>query len=411
MDGNVCRGEEHSADHPFDTSQQQTFSDEERGGVSDDGGESSACADKYSECEAYKYGTCIQHDKRGAKLHSHTALSSTRWDRDSVTKLRFQTSSLDIDTSNPDGDVLRSWLLDNADIAVDNTCVPYYPATRKTNAVICKAGIEEHTYHEQLRQHIIESLKEDSFVKTVLEFAAKYNLFIECIENLACAAMSLDGGDQNVKIHPKSISTILRWVYILKQYREGSLNDASVNHLLADLLEVAAYETKCTMLINVGEATACQVKVCGQLINVQYDIAMTTGAGASVIQIITSSEDTIHTNQIDICKKLPEIACKALASASTSVFGNDFYKTVFQVYVHSVFCRHDDSVTFHVFLIKCYVSTHTLDKMDDCPTANSLKPSFIMHQRLQGLDLRDPNFITLVYKALKGVLVTHKGAV
>ncbi|XP_070548296.1 uncharacterized protein [Ptychodera flava] len=181
---------------------------------------------------------------------------------------------------------------------------------------------------------------------------------------------------------------------------------------MADLIEVAAYETKCTVMVQLREATARQVLLCGRLINVQSHVEVQALDGKSAMQVIMCSENNTFSRPADISEVLPQIACKALALAAHTPFGNERFKTVYSVSLHSV-CTKDaytPTIQMHAILVKCHLSSSTLSVMGSCPIVNYLQPSYIIHKKIKCPNFQSPDFITFFYKAFKAIFLAFQGS-
>ncbi|XP_070534781.1 uncharacterized protein [Ptychodera flava] len=404
----------HLNDELSESLRQVTLNDAERPGetdddtqTSDEGGES-LHRTLFAECEAYKEGTCAQGEICGRKQHHHVSFpSGSNWETHNMKRLRFKSIPLHIDINKPVVEIICSWLMDNGDI--DDKHLPNYPATDKNDSSFAAGATTKAQYRQLLSRHIKEGIQGDYFMAIVFQFASKFDLEGDRMKRLLEAAATLDENDEYIKSNKKYQTVIINWLVTIKEHRNKTLCAAYIDHLAAHLIELAANETNCHVVTRIREATARTLTVCGQDITVQCDIEVQAIDGAHVLQVITTSENKVLKTQMDVEKMLPQITREALAVAPITPFGNDYYNTVYQISVHSVYCKEEKTTYCHIFLVKCYVSVNTLARMHRCPLETPFEPSYVMYQRVEGLQLQDPDFLLFVYQAFKAVMLAFKG--
>ncbi|XP_070579327.1 uncharacterized protein [Ptychodera flava] len=366
-----------------------------------------------AECQDYKLGRCKQAERCGRTRHTHIDFPpASKWEQCHMLRVGFRpypiTRSHQWKGDLTFEDVICNWLLDHpGNVEMDD--LPAYPTTTKTDDLLCQRGIKIPQYIQLLSCRITESLQEDAFPTMLTQFADKYNTSKTGIASLYKAACSSDIPDvqktKNIKYRP----ALFRWMYVLDAYRNGELREATLDHLLCDIIEVAALDTNNLVLTNLREATQRRFVVCGQPVTAQSDVEVVTTDGSGMLHIATSVEKMLYTGQRESATVLPQIACDALAVALKSPFGFGRYKTVYQVAVHAVHYEDSNKLEVSVFLIKCYVSLKSLDNLTMCPISNYLEPSYIMHTKVGSYTLQEPGFIILVYKAVKAVLIALNG--
>ncbi|XP_070557977.1 uncharacterized protein [Ptychodera flava] len=355
-----------------------------------------------AECEAYRLGMCESVCKAGKKLYLHIEVSpGFNWDTSMMTRLNFHATSFEFKTiSLSVDDDIRKWVMDNTN---DKSELPVYPATLD----IYKNLMDDSLYRQALSRNISTSLRGDVFVKTMYQFASDHDLSREHSVKLAQSVFN-DQGEKNTTLDREYRKFLIRWVNSIRKYRMGKLRQASIDHLVAGLLDVASYETGCEIVTDTREATERIIRVCGQDIKVCCDIEVISCFFDTLFQVVTFTENGMSPGHQDMPKILPQMACQALALAPESAFGNDFYKTVYQVSVLSNF-NTDRTVTFSVFLTKCHVAVTTLNDMSKCSVENPVRPSYMMWHAVEGFKLEDPAPWSVLYKAFKAILLAFKG--
>ncbi|XP_070578327.1 uncharacterized protein [Ptychodera flava] len=366
---------------------------------------------RHANCADYKLGKCLPTAQCHHEHHNHVTFpSSGDWEDHHVQRLHFQCHALDTDCSELSvNEVISNWLISRPDSISDNDYLPYCPARFELEARIANKLTDLQKYRRLLPRQIAEDLQHDEFLSLLVEFASKYNMQTAHIPTLCRDLVKQDNCPSAKKHHSKYKGALLRWVYTLKECRRGTLSEVSFNQLLADIAEVAALETNCAPMVQNRDGTACQITLCSQSINVQSALEVWSGDGDGVFQVITFPGNKIYSRPIHLSKVLPQIACTALANAHNTPFGNGIYKTVYQLSVHAVRSSENAAMEVHVVLVKCHVSYDALEKTVKCPISKSIRPSYIIYERLPSKTLHDADIISLIYKAARAVLITFKG--
>ncbi|XP_070564878.1 uncharacterized protein [Ptychodera flava] len=359
-------------------------------------------------CPDCQKGTCVHPEICGRERHPHLDFPpASRWETRHLIRLNINTCPFQtVDLRHvPAEEVICRWLTENA---VCNDYLPTYPATQDTAACIYEANVTSSRYRELLSTSIRRGLQEDSFIKLVTQFAQKYNLQLDQSTRLVQAVLKDDLLDRE-QVNPHARSTLLRWISIFNSYRSYAIRETFLDHLLEDLVKVAAYETNSHLIVQIREATARRVVLCGQAINVQSDVEVQSPYGRSVFQATTCAENKSYSRLQELDSVLPRIACEALAMAEDTPFVNDLYRTAYQVSIYIAKSTETSKDQLYVFLVKCHVSTNTLKNMTSCPLGSCGVPSYLMHNRLECPNIHSPHFITFIYKAFKALLLAFKG--
>ncbi|XP_070541107.1 uncharacterized protein [Ptychodera flava] len=367
--------------------------------------------DEDEECLDYKMGRCMVPVETSCPKHPHILFpSAPNWESCHMNRFRFRTYQQDAG-SLPEEQVICHWLMQNtSDICVDsNHQLPSYPATLDTASSIVKTRINKVQYRALLSTHIKEHLEGDAFVKLLVDFAEAYDMTSDYIPSLIQASMTYDMPGVLEDSKPHYRPALLRWVSTFDSYVKSTLQESSLDQVLVKLIDVAAYETNCTVMVEIRESTARKIVLCGNRLQVQSNIEVLSVDGQSLLQVVTSSDNSGNRRTTDVTKVLPQMACEALAIAPHSPFGNTMYKTVYQLFVQSVHCTETDSIQLHVILIKCFVSVQTLQGMSTCPMEGCPRSSYIMYERLPCPDFHSPGFASFLYKTVKAVLLAFKG--
>ncbi|XP_070558482.1 uncharacterized protein [Ptychodera flava] len=365
-----------------------------------------------TECPDYKMGVCMRRRTSCPYQHPHVPFpSASKWETHHMNRFRFEAYQFETTNFFSEEEVICYWIVHNATIVGDIDCaqLPSCPATPATKTAIARSAIGKPRYCQVLQNHVTKLLQEDVFVKTIKKFAQQYDMITDPIQTLlmASATDDLDNAPESAKPHHRSL--LMRWITSIKTYRKASLPEASLAQLISDLLVIIRQDTGCPFIIQVRESTARKLVLCGQTVNVESDIEVQTVDGEGLIQVITFSENEVHSRPTDITNVLPRLACEALAVGKDSPFGNQVYKTVYQVYIHSVYCSESGCVQLYAFLVKCHLSVDTLENMSHCPIESCRSPSFIMHKTYSCGDFRSCKFLSFVYKALKAAVLTYQG--
>ncbi|XP_070555660.1 uncharacterized protein [Ptychodera flava] len=371
--------------------------------------------------------SCYCHHRKSESPHSesnvgscihpntHTSFpSASRWCTEHMDRFRFEVFTFDADWSSyvSDEEVICHWLINNS-TAVDTSAInkfPAYPATPEVDAAIVLNSISKSQYRRILSRYIETNLQEDGFIRALTEFSAKYDMKSDLVQSLVKATM-MDGLDDTPAAHRQLYrSALLRWVSSFKAYRKAALTESHLAQVLAELINIAAYDAQCTLLVQFRECTSRKLLLCGQYIEVLSDVEVQSPDGQVVLQVIVCSENKGNQGDTAMTKLLPKISCEALAAAEVSPFCNDFYKTVYQVAVLSVFTDSEsDEAQLYAFLVKCYVSTETLEDMSMCPMGDCHKSSYIMHSKYACGNFQDCKFVAFVYKAVKAAILAFQG--
>ncbi|XP_070538897.1 uncharacterized protein [Ptychodera flava] len=403
-------GAENEDEHPA-TEQQGRLSADDGAQISDDGRESPRESRPCEEGAHMCADACVSRATEHLGAQSLPGLPSSRWKTENINRLNFRSCPRMIDTDIPVDEIIWSWLMENATNGDDDDCLPSYPASQDTDVSVAAAGMSTSHYRKLLSRHVKEGLKEDSFLEVLFHFAAKNNLKYDRVTSLAKAVATLDKRDEFVKNKPKYQTVMLRWVDIIRECRSQNLCEASIDHLAADLIELAANEANFLVLTRIRDATERKLVLCGRDVSIKCNVEARAVHGAGLLQVISFSNDTNLMKETSLSSDLlSEMAHGALVMSPITAFGNDFFKTVYQICIHSVYSREEKTVNFDIFLVKCQVSVDTLANMNKCPLVNTFMPSYIMHQRLQGLQLHSPHLLSLLYQAFKAVVLTFKGA-
>ncbi|XP_070540420.1 uncharacterized protein [Ptychodera flava] len=359
---------------------------------------------RYPECLPYKTATCTDPAKCGAR-HPHIYFPPAfDWESQHMMRLGFSSQSVtsvdDCGSSLPFEEIVNNWLMENPRHVLTHL-LPDYPVTAEVEEYVAEVGMEIPEYRQLLSSCIKESIQQDDFMQVLTEFAEKYDMKKALIKVLCKAACK--------SILPRYRKALLRWIVTVDEYRSGTLHEAFLDHFLADIVEVAAQETDITVVMNQRAATARKIVICGKSVDVESDVDVLAPDGGGVLHIATCVKKEPHARPTDITKLLSQAVCEALAVASKSPFGNDQYKTVYQILVCAVRSNNTDVLQFSIVLVKCSVSVQTLDSMTQCPIRNPLRPSYIMHTKFECPQLHMPGFPLVFYRAVKAVLIAFKG--
>ncbi|XP_070536803.1 uncharacterized protein [Ptychodera flava] len=367
---------------------------------------------RYTECQAYRMGMCIGDCAELAHPHINFP-SSSKWEDRHMNRLRFTLHEFDSETGQED-DLIHDWLIGNITACGSNVYpnlnLPKYPASPAVAAARYETRMPVARYRELLSNHIRSNITEDNFLSVVKDFTDNNDMNTDDLQNLLAATVK-DELNVPEAMKPLYRSFLMAWVTAFERFNKGKLPESYVDDLLAAVINIAACNTRCPVLVRVRESTARQVQMCGRYVNIQNGIEVHTQDQRGLLQVILFSKNKVFSkpNLSDVAKTIPQTACEALAVAKDSPFGNTFYKTVYQLSIHSVMCTDDNNMQFYAFLVKCHVSVDTLDGMAVCPIENPCQPSIIMYKRHACSPFRSYGFVSFMYKAVKAVMLAYQG--
>ncbi|XP_070537768.1 uncharacterized protein [Ptychodera flava] len=364
------------------------------------------------ECTEYKKGVCLQGAQCDSK-HLHVVFPSAyKWDFTHMDRLHFVSHEMPAVTTEVN-ETIYIWLMCHpliaADDGADTLALPAFPITEEVQETLAESGIEERKYREVLSQRVREAINPDNVMTLFTAFDEKYDVKNTAIKLLYKAARNSDLPDKERKYNPRYRQCLVRWVTMVEEYRNEELSEASLNPVVFELVEAAAFETSCVVTINMTENTKRKISVCDTTVNVQSNIEVRSVNGDGVLQVLICAENKHFPSSAKMNRILPQIACDALAIADKSPFGNGNYKTVYQVSISVSHAKQNAKMQFHVSLLKTYVCTKTLKQMSTCPIINPLEPSYMTYTHLDCPQVDSPEFLTLTYRAIKAVLLAFSG--
>ncbi|XP_070532507.1 uncharacterized protein [Ptychodera flava] len=323
-----------------------------------------------------------------------------------MTRWHFVQCPLHISEDLSVEDTICRWLMYNND-EPDTEYLPSFPATPQILNTLHRRCMPLSGYCDMLTQNIKKSLSGDDFIKILFKFAAEYKMTIVKPDTLMKEASHMvEEEKQGNRSYKKALA---RWIFTMQALQKKSMSEAVIDHFVADIFEVAAAELNLTFLVNIREATARKVNVCGQTINIQCNIEVVDFDGSSIFQVLTSLENKLDPSETAITKLLPQVSRKALALAPESAFRNEYYNTIHQMSLHILYSKASCTAEVHVVLIKCHVKSNPLQMMSEYPIDNPLGPSYLLYHRTQSFDFHDPEFVSFLYKSLKALLLAFKG--
>ncbi|XP_077998353.1 uncharacterized protein LOC144451393 [Glandiceps talaboti] len=247
-------------------------------------------------------------------------------------------------------------------------------------------------------------VNEDSFLQLLTSFDGKYNVQTDDSKVLLKAAVKYCDEEQCDISH---IATIITWIQVSNDYTRSISSVNVLDDLLHAIIISASSEARCAVSVRKGESTSREIKICGQSFDTESNIEA-IGTCEGVLQVITSFKDKKPNTPI---QNLPQMASRGLAIAERSPFGNENYKTVYQLSVHAVQSPEDgDGMNdVEVLLVRSHISCCTLECMSMCPLPNVSQPSYVLHERIPCISIYNASFISTVYRAIKAVLLLFKG--
>ncbi|XP_070559638.1 uncharacterized protein [Ptychodera flava] len=378
-----------------------------------------------SECKEYRIGMCQQSRVCGRDRHPHIRYpSACNWDQSHMSRLHFEchcfnvARSLHITGIWPGTSIISEWLSSDEDslrrilTEDENGGDKDYGAKMNDSPGIVSAFSGHATTQIFVARELPNHLQgeEDGFLQLLTSLTGKYDIKTTDKRTLYTAVHSGLQNQNTLKIATVHRSTLLTWIKTCQHYGSGALAEKFLDELVVGLVNSAAQETACPVIVSVRDSTERTISVCGQSINIASNVEV-SGGYEGVLQVMTFTNNKALSGPKSVTRglphALPQIAGGALALATDSPFGNKHYKTVYQMSVHATHsdCENDDDQV-HVLLVRSHVARTTLQRMPECPIPNPLNRSYILYEKVAcGKNIYSESFITFVYLAIKAAMV------
>ncbi|XP_070580889.1 uncharacterized protein [Ptychodera flava] len=359
-----------------------------------------------AECEDYKTGKCMEPRRCGA-AHPHRVYpSDSRWKTEQIQGLRFECRPFNMDHGQSYHRLVCDWLFRVVRNNASEDSLPKLPEY----PYVVESGGDEHNMpaFRTFQNHLAENLKEDDFLNLLSKFVTEHDLEMDDVKMLTKAANTSEfiEGAEKTYMHRRMLLT---WIAVCGRCTRGAFHETCVDDLMAAVINSAAYEAGCLVMVKIRESTARTLLVCGQPVEVQTNIEVCNAEDNALVQVITSTESRDISMPVDVGKFLPQLVCKALAIAKGSPFGNRYYKTAYQVVIHSVCSPDCEEIQLYVFLVRCHIPHKTLGDISFCPIANPMQRSFLIHEKVPCGNIFNEAVILNVYRAIKAVLLISRG--
>ncbi|XP_077991859.1 uncharacterized protein LOC144446046 [Glandiceps talaboti] len=370
--------------------------------------------DGIDECEACLRGDCVaMHSPQTNHYCVHFPRGS-EWNFQHMTRLRLKDlnfiKALSLTCHQR---IIYKWL--SCTTADFTEIIRYYKRERRVSAadvneIILSKGLFEIaaiSSHSTVSKGILSEIKtEDDFLHLVRELIDRHSNTEDeeeqsLIDDHQTLLNDITALTEPLKTRVVYLNALLTWIEVCQSYRQTSLSPVLLDDLLVNLVLCAADTVGCPIRVKVREGTTRQMTVCGKEVDVQSDIEVSAFL-KSVIQVLTFTENMAIEDANHI---LPQLACMALAAASDSPFGNDDYKTVYQIAVYSSKFPRNRETEVTIVLARCHIARSTLCAMGECPIENPLKPSISIQDCIHCNSICSVTTITTLYRVFKAVLV------
>ncbi|XP_070570854.1 uncharacterized protein [Ptychodera flava] len=390
-----------------------------------------------NECTAYKSGNCLRPTTCRPFQHPHINFPSpSKWEIHHMERLRFKHCNLlkapptlncemnrnvlsptttDHWTDDVIYDVICKWLSSSLrDMhemlsQVEDSAFEMLLSDGFVDAAV-KQGLKEYVcsncscvLHQETGIPHSTEINSDAFLTLVNQYNSKFNLQTDHSKTLMYGIDDFRKSNKPASnIH---LSTICCWIEACKSHSQGELSDNLLNDLVVAVINSAAHESGCMVLVKVQGSTACEIEVCGQTINVESNIEVRSIKNG-LMQTIVVTENKVLQKPENALQFLPQLASDVVAIGQNSSFGNENYRTVYHLSVHAMQspCA-DRENDVEILLVRSHVSCSSLNRMSECPIENPLLPSLLIHEKIQCSGIYNPSMISTLYQAFKALFL------
>ncbi|XP_070580571.1 uncharacterized protein [Ptychodera flava] len=355
-------------------------------------------------CPNYLHGSCLKCDV-GYRPHGKLEFKSgCRWKDRERNILRILNFPVGMSFRRSNSEIISAWLICPTIEEIPDSDI------RRTLRSLQTPQLKR-LVDTVLRVEWSDIIDRDPFLWLVYDFSKKYDMKNTPHGKLLRYAETDYRENKDCKVTYNQRSALFSWIETCKlmELDVVKLPELHLDDLLYELIRCAAEEVDLQLVVKLRESSERQIVVCSQTVTVQSNIKVSALA-KDILHVITYTENKSMPRGQTPSKMeefLGQVAAEGLAVAQHSPYGNESYKTVYNM---SLFAVHTDHAwKLIAYAIQCHFSKEMIANMAKCPIPNPLKKSVILHDDIEfTADMHGKEIITFLYSAFKGFFTLFK---